>query len=498
MNLRSIFHVSSISVINLAGTTVSFFVSVMAAVYFGLSEELDCYYASITIPAILLTLIGVDYFGTNFFPIYSRVRSEKGEESANNLTNSVINSLLVVVLLVGVILLVFAKYIHKAFLPGMSVEMLNKTVGLFRLAFPAVILQVPITFMSYIMQYEKKIIYSQAYILINAFTMFIMLVCLRSILGVKSLVVGSLVGAFFSLLFMVYLSKGYKFKPKIFVKDESFRKVLSTSIVMSGSGMIGRLTSFIERYFASFFPAGAISSIGLAGKITMTLTSLVTTPLNTVMYVKMTEADSKKDDELCINIWQRYINFAFWIMIPLGFLVIFFGKDIVSLVFQRKNFSAEMVHSLSIALGGYAGVLVFGGVGGMITRLYYLKNKVLIPAIMNFLSPIIYFVLIALLTKVCGFSGIPIGISIWYIVSGVLLIVFVNKIMYYFSVKKIFFTIFIVIMLSTLGLYGGFVTLKLTGFSGHLLRLSFFCVGFIVTYVLLSLLAWFFIKVKYK
>lgn len=468
----SFFQVSALSMVNTATAVLGFMVSILAASWFGLGSELDCYYAAITIPTLLVSLLGVDYFGTNFFPVYSRVHKEKGRIEANNLANSVINSVLIAVLFCMCLLYLFAGFVHKLFLPGLDSQMLKNTVGLFRILFPIVLMQAPITFISYILQNESKVIISQISTLIGTATIFIFLIIFKNTLGVKSLIIGALTGTFLGLAFMIGNAKDYRFKPVIFFKDSSFRKVVLSSITMSGSGIIGRLTIFIERYFASLFPAGAISTLATANRLMSALSSFITNPLNTVMYVKMARAEARKDDQGILAVWQRYLLLAFMIVVPLGLLIIFLREDLVRFMFQRNNFTPEMANWLAVSLAGYAGILLFGGTGSMITRMYYLKNKVTVPATMNILGPAAFFIVLYTTTKLFGFFGISLGVSSWAIISGIILVIFIQKIFSFFDVAQFFYILLKIFISSLSACLIGVLVFKLTSLNGGILKMA--------------------------
>ncbi len=484
---RNSYQVFSITFITFIGGGFSLITGIIAAGYFGIGKELDYYYAALTIPTLFMNLLGVDYFGTNFFPIYSRVRVQSGKEEANKLANSIINSIAIIVLVVMTILNLFAFFFHKLILTGLDSEMINGIVVLFRIILAIVIIQIPITFISYMLQYENKLVLSQIYLLASPAITLLVFILLKGTVGIKSLAIGTVAGSALSLMFMILMTEGYRFKPVILFKDIHFRKLVSASIIMSISGMIGRSTNLIERYFSSFFPLGSISSLSLANNV-VTLFSYITTPFTTVMYAKMTRADSNKDDESSALIWQRYLIFAFAIMIPLSMLIIYLREDIIHFLFQRKNFNSAMTSQVALAFAGYTGVMLFGGIGGMITRLYYLKNRIKIPAILTVFGTGVYFIILFISTKVWGFLGLSLGTSIYYVLSGLLLLVFSKRILSRINIKYLFKGIFFILASSLAGIMVTVIISEYVTFSPGLFRIIAVSVITIVIYVSISLL----------
>lgn len=416
------FQLIIIGALNITASGMAFLTSIIAAGRFGIGSALDSYYAAFTIPTLLITLLGVDYFGTNFFPIYSRLRKESGTEAANELLNSVINSITLVVGVLALTSVFFANALHRVLLPGLSHDISGSVVTLFRVIVPIAVMQVPTLFIGYVLQYENKIIQSQVSAVINASVALLALLLFWRQLGVMSLALGSVAGNAVSLAAMAFISEGYSFKPVIKARNDDYRKVLASSAIMTGAGMISRLNTLVERYFASFFPAGSFASLGLAYKLINTPSSMILIPLNTVMYAKMAQADAARDDKACARVWQKYIIFAFMVMIPLGAIIVYLSNDLMQLLLQRNKVTPAMSGQVALAFAGYSGVFIFGGIGTMLARLYYLKNKIAIPAFYSVAGFFVYVALAASFTRLWGFVGLPLALSVLSVSSSFLLI----------------------------------------------------------------------------
>ena len=484
---RSSFQVGALSLLNVLSGVTIFLTGILSAGYFGIGRELDFYYAGLTIPALFVSLVGFDYFGTNFFPIYSRVRRENGEKEANLLANSIISTVSLLLLFLVILLYTFAYFFHKLVFSGFDDAMLHGTIVMFRIICPSVILQIPAVFIGYILQYEKKVVFSQASSFINAGTTLIIFLAFKEMLGIRSLAIGTLAGSIFGLIFLLSLAKGYRFRPRINFRDKNYRKLISASLVMSGSGIIGRLTNLVERYFSSFFPGGSISNLGLANKLATTPAALVTRPLATVMYAKMAAAESTGDDRSSAAIWQKYLLFAFAVMIPISFLAVYLREDIIGFLFQRKNFTPAMAIQVSLSFAGYAGLLLFGGTGDMINKLYYLKNKVKIPAILNFGGPVIYTVLLYTCIKTWGFLGIPIATSINFTLSGILLLLLGRNVIPGIKILSLFNKIGFIVISFLVGIFVAIYIGQLFNLVPGIIRILLTAIVSISLYVIINL-----------
>ena len=105
---------------------------VLSYVY-GASGITDAYLISQTVPIAIFGFISTG-ITTAFIPMFSRIKSERGQDGAINYTNNLINILLLLASVIVVVVTVFAQPIVKLFASGFSGQTLALAVNFTRIA----------------------------------------------------------------------------------------------------------------------------------------------------------------------------------------------------------------------------------------------------------------------------------------------------------------------------------------------------------------------------
>lgn len=99
------------------------------------------------------------------------------------------------------------------------------------------------------------------------------------------------------------------------------------------ANQIGTATGFVDRYFQSFLASGGISALGYTGQIVNNLSSLMTFR---EIYVVPLSTEVGRDQRL-----QRMLQGIVLVSIPCTFFVAEFSIPLVTVLFQRGNFTPE-------------------------------------------------------------------------------------------------------------------------------------------------------------
>src|SRR5687767_8499157 len=100
----------------LAQLVVGLLNNVAIAAWFGLTRNVDAFYAAIMLPNLFMFLC-VDYLGKNFLPVLALARKE-GEESASQVVSAVVTIMALGGSLVAVALASGASFLFAVLLPG--------------------------------------------------------------------------------------------------------------------------------------------------------------------------------------------------------------------------------------------------------------------------------------------------------------------------------------------------------------------------------------------
>ena len=134
------------------------------------------------------------------------------------------------------------------------------------------------------------------------------------------------------------------------------------------ANQIGTATGFVDRYFQSFLASGGISALGYTGQIVNNLSSLMTFR---EIYVVPLSSEVGREEKL-----QRMLQGIVLISIPCTFFVAEFAKPLVTVLFQRGQFTPEAAILTGDILRISAFSLVISSLLAPMVRLFQILDRI--------------------------------------------------------------------------------------------------------------------------
>ena len=136
---------------------------------FGAGQTLDAYYTAFLLPDFVFNLLVVGALSASFIPLFlTYIGKHPQFDRAWKLTNSVLNILALVFLIISVILFIFARPAANLIAPGFDHKAVELTASMMRVMFLAsFLLALSIVFGSVLQALKKFFVYSLAPILYN-------------------------------------------------------------------------------------------------------------------------------------------------------------------------------------------------------------------------------------------------------------------------------------------------------------------------------------------
>jgi putative peptidoglycan lipid II flippase len=238
---------------------------------FGAGNATDVYNAAFQIPDFLYYLVAGSATSITFVSLYSRYLSEKKDEEAQHVFSTVL-TVMTAVLAVGIVLLeIFAAPIVHLVEPGFSAEKVAETVYLTRIMLPmqlffyigGVMSAVPLARKMFVVPAMTPIIYTAGIILGG--------VLLSSRMGVASLAVGAVAGAFAGPFLVNAISAmrlGMRYRLSFDIGNSGFREWVRMSIPLMLGVSLATADVWIMNYFASH-STGEIARLNYAKRFFM-------------------------------------------------------------------------------------------------------------------------------------------------------------------------------------------------------------------------------------
>lgn len=457
-----------VTIFSFIGIFVGLILQLIIANYYGASIFRDLYFIAIAIPLFLTSVINGS-FGLIFLPKIVDLIQNFDSDKANEF----ITSSFCFILFFNIILLsfffIFNNFLIQFFFNSYDLRDQLFISELLYILMPSVLFNVMSNLLGSLYQVKSKFLPPAISLIFSIIINIIFLFFFNSLIGIKSLAYGYLLGTALSFIMLLPSLKAYSFRFNL--SNIDLLKVIKTSSPLFFGGLVFRSTNVIEKYLASSLAIGSISYLGYSGQIMLVLGTLTSNGIGVTIYPILSECWSRRNFEDFTIYFYKSIRIILLLTIPISFFLFFYGHFIISLIFERGKFSKETTLSVYNAMKYSLPAFIFQGIGTVLVKLFYISGKTKINTLISFIETFIFIILSVFFIKYYSFIGISISLSISTFVSISLSIYFVNKNIIKFNFIKIFIDILKIFSVSIISiLFIKFFSISLF-FLGEILAL---------------------------
>ena len=419
--LRKIISVNGIVGLSLAFGLIN---NIAIAALFGLSRSVDAYFASFMLINLFMALV-VDFLGKNFLPVFA-VRRSASEASASRLASLVVTQFGLLALFVVAVLMALSGQIFALILPGFDSEAISLVESTFLVMAPTIVFKTVNAFHEYIWQHNEqynRVVIARIFVPI---TLTIFIIALHAPLGTMALPLGFLCGQVVCTIFLA-VGVPYRFRFRLGFRDQDFIKIVRNSALLMTTGVVARSRSVIVQYFGSLMGEGAISAIVIAQKVCEPVYQSALLGIRMILFSRSAKAVARADTESFARMHNRAFAGVFFLTVPVALWYAFDGELIVRTVFQRGEFTDEMVCLVYAALLGMSASVVFAGTVQMASNAFYALDRVTVPAALMPMSTIVFLIVASILAPQFGVTGLTGATSLVGMITFAVLMVILKK-----------------------------------------------------------------------
>lgn len=442
-------------VMTLISKFLGFIRETVIANFYGTSYIVDSYVIAVAIPSIIFGGIFIA-IATAYMPTLSTVQETEGKLKANRFTSQIINVILLLSILVSIIGFVFSDQIVAIFASGFTGKTAALTSFYIKITFTYVIFTSLSSIFDSYMQYEgsylKPIVSGYFY---NA--AIILFVVISAYTSHYLLAFGIFAGALLRLIFIGVSARKKGFIYSLdFSINESVRKILHLAVPVFIGTYILQINSFVDKTLASGLPVGSVSALNYGMILITLITGLTVSVLVTMIYPKLTRANTNENLELFNDIVEKGVGITAIITIPFTFGIIAFNSEVVQIVYERGAFDPNATKMTAGAFLFYGIGLTFFALNELLTKVFYSMRNTKAPIVCSGVSVIINIGLNLILVDIMGHRGLALATSIAAAVNTIMLVSWIQKahpnITIYRSKRKLI-TIIIAALISVLAAY---------------------------------------------
>ncbi|QCR31473.1 murein biosynthesis integral membrane protein MurJ [Lysinibacillus sp. SGAir0095] len=420
--------VGAVAIINIVARLFGFFREMAIGYQYGLSYVADSIFTAYTLPNFLYLVIG-GAFTTAVISLYNKKTTDQALFVKQSFT-----IVLVSVSIMTIIVLFFTTPIlniiyNKNY--DISPEEFELAKHLFYWMMPSSILLCLASWYSGLLNINDKFHLSSVSILIyNAFFLLIAV-------GL-SFVVGPIaygISAFASAVIMIYfLVVGYR---KLnshpvglsFKRDATTKELWLMVLPIAIGGGTLQIYAMLQRFFVMFFGFGesAISVVNYSSRLMQFPQAILITAVTTVIYPILSKKEAEDDYASIKNLYSKGLHYLLLLLIPVSIYSFFYSKNILQVVYERGNFTAEATMITTPVLQIFVLSMFFLAANTYITRFYYAKADSMAPVVFSLINVfVINIAVMYLMADATGVNAIAWGTLISSIINTIMLIVYAH------------------------------------------------------------------------
>jgi putative peptidoglycan lipid II flippase len=349
---------------------------------FGLSPQVDAFFAAYRIPNFFRTLLGEGSLSAAFVPVLSGALVTKDEKTAVHLTQAFLSIVLIVSGSLCLLGITFAPQIITWVAPGFSPDLHRLAAGIMRITFPFFAFLVLGAWSMGILHVRGRFFLPSVAPAFLSGAQILFLLFLGVYFApepIYALAWGVLVGGALQFLIQVpaLFREGFSVRPVWDPRLAEIRRIGALFLPVVMALGVNQVNSLVDTFLSSFLARGSLASLGYATRLYTFPLSLFGVSIAMVALPSLSRESAGEDllgGDHIERVREWWLKTLF-LLIPSSLFLIVFSHDIVSLVYERGAFGASEVQRVGDVLLLYAiGLPAFGSVKILVSGFHSLQD----------------------------------------------------------------------------------------------------------------------------
>ncbi len=428
--LRTGGHIARAALVLMAGTILSRLLGVgresTIAHLFGVGGSVDAFTIANNVATIVYDLLISGTVSAALVPVFSEyaAREDKRAEFAKIVSTVLTAAFLFMLLAVG-LLEIFAeplvRFMSQDALPETQTLALVMTQwvlpGVIFMGLSGVVMAVHYSLNRFIYPAFTSALFNAA-IIFCAFS-------LVSVLGVKSLALGLVVGAFAMLALQAPGLRDIRLRPTLDLKHPAVRKIFKLYAPVGISVVISSGALFIDRNLASQTGEGSISAMRYATTLVQLALGLVSAGISIASLPSLSQHFSLGDTAAYRRTLSTGLRMVTLLVLPAAAGLLALSSPLVGLIFRHGNFNGADQDLVVLALLFYIPGLPFSAIDQVLIFAFYARKNTVTPVLVGIASVGVYLAIAYGTVETMGMTGLILAnsaqLTFHAIVTGLLL-----------------------------------------------------------------------------
>jgi putative peptidoglycan lipid II flippase len=419
-----------VSTAYLAARVLGYVRTVVIATTFGLSADLDAFYAAFRIPDLIFQLVAAGALSSALVPVLSGLLATGERARAWRVVSTIANLMIVGLAVLAIGLFVLAPVLVPLYTPGFDPAEVATTVELTRIMLLSPIFLALGAVATSVLNSSGRFGAAAAAPIVYNIVIIIGALILPQWLGIAGLAVAVVAGSAGHLLVQLPLVRrlGARLAARIDTGDAAARTVLRLMVPRAlGLGGV-QITFIVMTMLASTLPAGSVSGFNFAFVVLQIPIGVIGVPLGIVLLPSLSREIALGDVERYRGLVARALRLLAVVMIGIAAVGFVLADEIVVLLFGYGAVDPATLGPTGMALATFLLGLPAHALIAVLARAFYARQDTLTPVLAALGAVAINIVVGLAAVGPFGLPGLALAIAIGaWIEAGALAIVLTRR-----------------------------------------------------------------------
>ena len=414
----------SVGLATLIVKIISFYKEAVVASSFGLSELLDTFLIAILIPSFIQNVF-INALSNLFIPNY--INELNTTKKKGQFQGLIICIILFLVFVLTIITLLFSNFFLETVFPGHQESYYELIKTQLYYILPCLLLWGSTSYLGALLEIESIFFPSTISPIFTAITTLLCLFFFKEEFGSMVLVMGLLSGSILSFIYLLSICLYHNCieigLPSLNTNMRVMIRQLPPKIT---SGFLTGVNPFVDQFFAAQLMVGSIASISYGTKIPAFIVGILIMAIGNVLlphFSRLINENLKKAFHQLFKI----LKLVFLISAVLSLLMILFSDQIITILFERKEFTSENTEVVADIQKIYLVYVPFYLCTLVQVKFLTSINKNQFMAWISFLNLILNLILNIIFVKIYGIYGLVLSTTFVYIITSIIYTTYTYK-----------------------------------------------------------------------
>jgi putative peptidoglycan lipid II flippase len=418
---KTIKRVAYVTGFSLLNSLLNFLYQMIIASYYGVSSATDTYFLAFTIPEWVMN-VTIMILPIALIPSFTKQVETEGKEAAWKLASVFISYLAIGLSFLALMIIFGANQISQVLHSSIeSTDQVQLSLHIRIMIFSVVFNNLAWAMNGISMANDRYLMPAISPLLQTAI-MILFIIFGSDSLGIVSASYGVLFGSIFQFLIVIAFLPRPGFKVDLRLRNSGIRSVLSLFIPLLMGNIILKSEVFLNRFLAGLIGVGSISILFFGSRIIRLLARLTSKGIGMITFATQSRQFATGDREGFKRTFDQNFKVVLYIACFAALMLAAGGIELISLVFERGEFSRDAASITYYATIGMLGVLIAFPVGDIVNNALSSIHRTKVITGVNLLLFIPMIGLRLLLQSRFGIVGLSIGSSIAALLSSFILL----------------------------------------------------------------------------